>query len=156
MGGELKSQKGFTLVELVLVIVLLGVMAAAIVPRFFNLTDFEERAYFDEVVAACRYAQKLAVVSGCDVRLVLSSAGFALGKRQACDDRSAFTRVIRLPGKDVDIVPPPGGVAVSAFTVIFSPFGSAMNSSRVVSDFSLNVGSRNFMIVGETGYVDTP
>jgi len=35
----MKSQSGFTLIELVIVIVLLGVLAAIAVPRFVNLQD---------------------------------------------------------------------------------------------------------------------
>ena len=146
-------QRGFTLVELVSVIVLLGIMTAVIAPRFLTLRDYEARGYYDEVAAASRYAQKLAVVSGCDVQMAISSAGLKLRKRQLCDTSSAFSRTLKLPGKDVDTLSPPADLSVSAATVIFSPLGEAINTMRIPTDYSLNIGSRTIQIVGETGYV---
>lgn len=148
--------RGFTLVELILVMLLLGVISVVIVPRFFMVGDYQVRGYYDDVVSACRYAQKLAVVSGCDVQISTSASGYILSKRQVCDTSSGFTRIQRLPGKDVDTVPPPAGVSLSSAVILYSPLGSAMNSSRVVTDFTLSVGSRSFNVVGETGFVDTP
>ncbi|SHI05568.1 MSHA pilin protein MshB [Ferrimonas marina] len=40
----MRHQKGFTFVELVIVVVILGLLAAAALPRFINITDEAERA----------------------------------------------------------------------------------------------------------------
>lgn len=37
--GELRNQGGFTLIELVIIIVILGILAAVAVPRFTNITE---------------------------------------------------------------------------------------------------------------------
>lgn len=36
---KLKNQKGFTLIEIIAVLVILGILAAVAVPRFMNLTE---------------------------------------------------------------------------------------------------------------------
>lgn len=53
-------RRGFTLVELVVVIVVLGLLAAVALPRFVSLRDPAERAAIESWVGALRTAQKLA------------------------------------------------------------------------------------------------
>lgn len=45
-------QKGFTLIELVVVIVILGILAAAAVPQFSSITSQAEAAVADGIVGA--------------------------------------------------------------------------------------------------------
>ncbi len=54
-------QRGFTLIELIMVIVLLGVLAVYAVPRIFNSNDFNARGFHDETLSILRYAQKTAI-----------------------------------------------------------------------------------------------
>lgn len=55
------AARGFTLVELIIVIVLMGVLAVVAAPRLINNTDFYARGFHDETMALLRYAQKTAV-----------------------------------------------------------------------------------------------
>ncbi|GAB3544518.1 hypothetical protein GCM10027343_19780 [Noviherbaspirillum agri] len=58
-----RRQEGLTMVELVVTLIIVGILAAFVVPRFFGTHGFEERGLYDETVAALRYAQKNAIAS---------------------------------------------------------------------------------------------
>jgi MSHA pilin protein MshC len=67
------NNRGFTIVELVVVIIILGIISAVAAPRFFDLQDYKELAFKDELVSALRFAQKRAVASGCDIRVEIGN-----------------------------------------------------------------------------------
>ncbi len=137
------------------VILLLGILSAVALPRFFNATDFNSRGFYDEVAAAARYGQKLAVASGCDVQLTVAGGNYALQQREACDHISAFNRAVLQPvgsGAFAGSAPSGTTLSVSPLTpVIFDAQGRATPGGVTVSvdDFS-------FTIIGESGYVDMP
>jgi MSHA pilin protein MshC len=55
------AEGGFTLVELVAMVVIVGVLAAFAAPRFFDRNAFDSRGFYDQVVSTLRYAQQAAV-----------------------------------------------------------------------------------------------
>ncbi|MGE6527839.1 pilus assembly FimT family protein [Pseudomonas sp. NPDC077382] len=81
----MKYQRGFTIVELVMTIVIMGILAAVVGPRFFDIKVYDERLFFEETIAAVRYAQKFAIASGCAVQVSLHDRGYNLLKERNCD-----------------------------------------------------------------------
>lgn len=70
--------RGFTLVELVVVLVLTGILAAVGVSRFFDRNGFDADAFTEQSRAMLRYAQKVAVAQNRPVYARLDGAGIAL------------------------------------------------------------------------------
>ena len=89
--------RGFSLIELIVVIVVMAVLVGVAVPRFFGQATFEAPAYAQELASAARYAQKLAVTSGCPVNFSVTAAGYALLQPQATTPPCTGTLDMTLP-----------------------------------------------------------
>lgn len=82
------DQRGFTLIELIMVIVLMGVLAVFAAPRLFNTDDFNARGFHDENLAFLRYAQKTAIAQRRVVCVTFTANSATL---TVDEDRSATT-----------------------------------------------------------------
>ncbi len=79
-----QHHKGFTLVELVTVIVILGVLAVVGASKFASNSTFVESQYHQEIISAFRYAQKIAIASQRDVAIALTANSYSLSYSGLC------------------------------------------------------------------------
>jgi len=73
--NRLRGQRGFTLIELIMVIVLMGVLAVVAAPRIFNSSDFYARGFHDETLGLLRYSQKTAIAQRRTVCVTFTNSG---------------------------------------------------------------------------------
>jgi MSHA pilin protein MshC len=148
------DRRGFTQVELIVVIAIAGLLAAVAIPRFVDTQTFRERGFYDEAFSAARYAQKLAVATGCQVQLTISSGTYTLNRQATTCTTGGFGGAVVNPGTGTA---PFSGTAPDgvSFTmtggnpVVFDALGRTTNGATR----EVTVGSRKFEIVGATGYV---
>lgn len=144
---------GFTLVELITVLAVAAILAAVAAPRFFNRLSFEERGFYDQSVAAVRYAQRVAIAERRSVFVVIGANFLLLCYDAAC---SAGMKV-RDPGagSDYALNTPDGVTLAPVSTFSFDGLGRP----SLAAALTVTVGgadNRMFTVQTETGYVLVP
>lgn len=147
-------QPGFTLIELVTLIVLLGILSVTALPKFFNGSMFQERAFYEDVLGAFRYAQKRAIATHCNVQVAIAGNQYQLKQpsasdRSKCDSTTAadFTLAVTRPNSSDNFQGSLSGIALSNATVYFTAKGTAS------SNVTVTVGNRSLSVVQVTGFV---
>ena len=153
-----RREAGYSLVELVLVIVILATIGMLAGPRFFDNDAFDERGYYDELASALRYAQKVAVASGCRVAVDITVNTYALSQQAPlgghCDPADAgFPVAVRLSTGDVVAGTAPGSITTApSITIVYG----ALGQTNLAADQVISVGSRALTVDASSGLVVTP
>lgn len=69
---------GFTLVELIMVVVILGVLAVFAAPKIFDKSTFTGRGLHDKTLALLRFAQKAAIAQRRTVCVTVNGTGITM------------------------------------------------------------------------------
>ncbi len=136
------KQSGFTIIELIVVLVLLGVLVAAVATRvptgFLGSQGIGVQVAVDQVVADIQYAQALAMAAAAQRRISFAAGATAY---QIQNESGVLIEQRNLPA----------GVSIAAVTnnpVIFNSLGEKMSGTSTVT-----IGGRSITIYGVTGKV---
>ena len=160
---KIRNSRGFTIVEIVVVLVLISIIAAAAFQRSITTDQMNFRGQFDKIQNQVRYPQSMAMKRGewwgfsCDTNYYWIFTG---------TNKDDVSEQKRLPGQaNIKISLGDLGVNVSsgAFTVAFDSYGipytpsdwdNPMNGPLTVDlEDSAGSHSASFIILPETGLV---
>lgn len=128
--------------ELIVVISLLGILAAFAIPRFFAADSFSASTAQNELISAARYAQQLGMNQAQSVRLVISSSDYGVQIDSAW---------IASPSGESYPLPLPRGVTATGQALTYNRLGDTGLSTTAT--VTLSGGGENRQVCIEpTGY----
>ncbi len=145
---------GFTLVELVLVLLLVTILAVVVVPRLFSTGLFQQRGFVDTLGAALRYARLEAWATECPVQVTLTSTQYRLHQRSGCTT-GAFTQAVRNPATQAPFqgaVPKGTAITGGTGTWQYAASGAPANTRTITVTGN---GVATLTVYAGTGYVQT-
>ena len=144
--------------ELIVVIVIIGVLAAVAIPRPARPEGFSSRGFHDEALATVRYAQKTAIAWRRQVFVCVTSTGITVASSAGC----ATPITHPATGSPLQITAP-SPVTLSTVTFRFDGIGRTIDNSTgnpttapITITFTTTVSgdpARQIVVEAETGYV---
>jgi MSHA pilin protein MshC len=149
-------QKGFTLIELISVVVLLSILGVAAFSRLGNMKGFESAGFYYDTITALRYAQKLAISTGCNVQATLTANSYALQQRQIDCNTGAYTLPVPNPANRAQNytanVPAGSGITINPAAVFqFTPQSTI---TGLAADTVFTIDGRQFTVFQLSGLID--
>jgi len=149
-------QQGFTIVELITVMILIGTLAAFAVPRLGGITGFSGAGYAADVRGALAHARRTAVASRRHVCVTVASDKISLTMDPGDPDSGAHpacnaANVVGLPGGDpTGVLMVPNNVTVASTQAAFSftPKGEAS------ADATISTGGESINVIALTGAIE--
>lgn len=150
-GGTARRTRGFTLVEMVVTLIILGILAVVALPRLFDRRDFDARAFLDQTASALRYAQKTAIAQRRTVCVAFGANAVTLTIRSTAGAGACDTPLTGPAGGSPYTVTAPG-------SAVFSPVPASLSFSaegRPSAGQTIAIAGIATMIAiePETGYV---
>ncbi|MDH3759900.1 MAG: prepilin-type N-terminal cleavage/methylation domain-containing protein [Gammaproteobacteria bacterium] len=152
---NIRHNSGFSLIELITVMILLGILGVVALGRFSGGDAFAARGFFDDTVNAVRFAQKYAISSGCKIRVITTASSYQLRQSSTCTGGDFSVLVVNPANRgnsyqNTDI---PAGYTLTAGTITFTAQGVR---EEPTSDFNLSSGAitYRFRVHDSTGLTE--
>jgi MSHA pilin protein MshC len=161
--GVQAAQRGFTLIELIMTMVVMGVLAAVAVPKIFNVSAFDARGFHDQTLAYLRFAHKTAIAQRRTVCVVFntipnSSVTLTIADAAGTFDCALPAALVVPLGQATAVLNAKSGVTFSALPVSFNfdglgqPIG-ALGVAKPTQTLQVNGTSDTITVEAGTGYV---
>lgn len=144
---------GFTMIELIVTMIVVGVLAVTVLPRMDLLRGFDEVGYRDKVKASLEFARKAAVASRRTVRVTVAGSGVSVQMQQQTPegDGTAAWVDLPLPGSNTSSFTAPSGVTLTPASVVIS--FDALGKPSAGQAFTVSGDGGSFTLEAETGHV---
>ena len=143
--------KGFTFVELIVVILLVGILSIFAAPKFINDDTFKARGLTDEIITSIRHAQRLAMTRGEQYKIDINPSFYRVRKTDN-------TEVRHPNGESPYLVSAANGLPTnliqSTINIEFNSLGQPVNSAGalITSNTDISIPPFTIRIEEETGY----
>jgi len=144
------KQLGFTIVELVIVILLVGILAINVGTRFFSNSSFANRNVADELVEAIRYAQHIAMSRGGNIQVVTDATTYRIEESTCASPPCPIPNPNR-SGNYTVTIPSNSLLNASSPTISFNGLGQPTPNTNSTITIG-NPIAFTITIEGETGY----
>ncbi len=157
---SIRNNRGFTIIEIVVVLVLISIIAAAVFRRSLTTDQMNFRSQFDKIQNQIRYPQSMAMKRGEWWGIAYNGSDYWIFTGT---NKDTVSNQRRLPGqKDIKISLADLGVAITsgAFTVLFDKYGipfrpdwNTRMSGNLIISLAGSGSNDNITIFQETGLV---
>ena len=165
-----KISKGFTLVELIAVLILMGILASASSSLLVNQSPYQQRMAIDQTVAMLRDARNVAQSINCPVQVSYAAKVFTMSIAAGCNtswagslysmmcDSGCGPHSISASSIDAykETVSVPTGLSVTTtgLPFFFTPGNQVKATGGSIVNPQISIGGQAISVMGQTGLIN--